>query len=542
MFKVQRLCQRIFIQKQTRRIIACGTSSLGLLFGLQRVVMATNMVDDNQSPVAQLESFGYRFVDGKLQDIETKGPFEFNVYEEKSKNQRRYERIGEIMNQYVYHLLEMEGQLTRLHIPLDASEDDGRGFIFHSEDALKCDRLMIIVHGSGVVRAGQWARRLIINHSLESGTQLPYIKKAMELGYGVIVLNSNQHYDEVNDLPIKYNRSPESHFNYVWREIVSKCKAGDIAIVAHSYGGEITVAGATSNRDLIDRTFAVAFTDSVHYSSSNDRKIKKWMSKHVCNWVGSQLPLDEKLSTRKGDCVRRSAGTPVHEETSWYAFGSVFKFFEEQWEERKQKKQNTKPAPPQKKTKSVEESEDDEEFEILEYPSSEGESEKAKKQKKKKTPPSKSGENQDQNQDNNQSNLQDQDDIQSSLQNEDSIQSNLQNQDDSQSNLHIQDDIKSNLHNQGDNQSSSMNNEANDGGIFYDAEKGESQTEQTPKEPENNVEDMSQDEDEVANGDQRIVVLKDDQAVIDDDGSEPMSQDGVKQQSESSPVVTKAEL
>ena len=47
-------------------------------------------------------------------------------------------------------------------IQLDGNKHEGRGFIFHSEDAFDCDRLMLIVHGSGVVRAGQWARRFDI--------------------------------------------------------------------------------------------------------------------------------------------------------------------------------------------------------------------------------------------------------------------------------------------------------------------------------------------------------------------------------------------
>lgn len=60
---------------------------------------------------------------------------------------------------------------------------------------------MILIHGSGVVRAGQWSRRcvygrgtnkltkyppsppnrLIINDNLDSGTQLPFIKKAIKV-------------------------------------------------------------------------------------------------------------------------------------------------------------------------------------------------------------------------------------------------------------------------------------------------------------------------------------------------------------------------
>ena len=35
-------------------------------------------------------------------------------------------------------------------------------FVFASEDYLtNQDKLLILIHGSGVVRAGQWARRLV---------------------------------------------------------------------------------------------------------------------------------------------------------------------------------------------------------------------------------------------------------------------------------------------------------------------------------------------------------------------------------------------
>ncbi|XDV20269.1 hypothetical protein PO909_025620 [Leuciscus waleckii] len=39
---------------------------------------------------------------------------------------------------------------------------------------------MVLIQGSGVVRAGQWARRLIINEDLNSGTQIPFINRAKE--------------------------------------------------------------------------------------------------------------------------------------------------------------------------------------------------------------------------------------------------------------------------------------------------------------------------------------------------------------------------
>ena len=44
-------------------------------------------------------------------------------------------------------------------LQVDAEENEAKSFFFMSDDALTCDKLMILIHGSGVVRAGQWARR-----------------------------------------------------------------------------------------------------------------------------------------------------------------------------------------------------------------------------------------------------------------------------------------------------------------------------------------------------------------------------------------------
>jgi len=60
--------------------------------------------------------------------------------------------LGEVINEYVYCLLETIGGLKR--VPLKKGS-----FIFVSDDLVKNeDKLMVIIHGSGVVRAGQWAR------------------------------------------------------------------------------------------------------------------------------------------------------------------------------------------------------------------------------------------------------------------------------------------------------------------------------------------------------------------------------------------------
>jgi NADPH:quinone reductase-like Zn-dependent oxidoreductase len=158
--------------------------------------------------------------------------FEFNISDDHSVNQKNYEELGEIIDQHVYELLEKEG-LKRVLVPLDASKD-AASFVFATQHPLEAPKkLLVLIHGSGVVRAGQWARRLIINNSLTVGTQLPYIRKARELGYEVLVTNTNHHTSKL--------RSPEQHINYVFEHIVTPSNAEAIAIVAHSYGGVLTV-------------------------------------------------------------------------------------------------------------------------------------------------------------------------------------------------------------------------------------------------------------------------------------------------------------
>uniref|UniRef100_A0A2K6MMA1 Arb2 domain-containing protein n=1 Tax=Rhinopithecus bieti TaxID=61621 RepID=A0A2K6MMA1_RHIBE len=116
-----------------------------------------------------LEGFEYAFNEkGQLRHIKTGEPFVFNYREDLHRwNQKRYEALGEVCHIYYFNFV-------------DATESEPKSFIFMSEDALtNPQKLMVLIHGSGVVRAGQWARRLIINEDLDSGTQIPFIKRAV---------------------------------------------------------------------------------------------------------------------------------------------------------------------------------------------------------------------------------------------------------------------------------------------------------------------------------------------------------------------------
>ena len=45
------------------------------------------------------------------------------------------------------------------YLQIEANDSEPTTAVFHSPDAFTNEKLVILIHGSGVVRAGQWARR-----------------------------------------------------------------------------------------------------------------------------------------------------------------------------------------------------------------------------------------------------------------------------------------------------------------------------------------------------------------------------------------------
>lgn len=168
----------------------------------------------------------------------TDKPFEFAISPEHAINQKHYEALGDVITEHIYELLEKNG-LHKIYLPTNVPESDAT-FVFATKRDLKdVKKLLILIHGSGVVRAGQWARRLIINQSLNHGTQLPYINRARDSGYDVLVLNTND--NERNGQDIPGHSSPSEHAVTVWSEMIASANIKAIAIVAHSYGGVVTM-------------------------------------------------------------------------------------------------------------------------------------------------------------------------------------------------------------------------------------------------------------------------------------------------------------
>ncbi|XP_041368472.1 cotranscriptional regulator FAM172A homolog isoform X2 [Gigantopelta aegis] len=288
-----------------------------------------------------LEGFGYMFDEqGFLKHKETKEGYQFNAkHNDHTYNQMRYEAMGEMITDYVYKLMEEDTKLKRMYIPVDAPAEEPRSFIFLSENAKTADKLLVLIHGSGAVRAGQWSRKLIINDCLNSGTQLPFIRRGIEEGYGIIVMNPNFNHLSIDGkkIPIRENKSPEEHGVYVWKHFVSKSEAQKIAIVAHSFGGVVTLDMIKKfTEDFVSRVFAIAFTDSVHsvgrFTKEKD-VINTLLVHRAMNFVSSYDPINTRLQCNRNECPCVSAGTAQHERTSWSSFDLVFEFIKKKLDE-----------------------------------------------------------------------------------------------------------------------------------------------------------------------------------------------------------------
>lgn len=209
---------------------------------------------------------------GQLRQVDESGrttdtPFDFNASPDRAYNQARYEAIGEAITEQIYKLLEEMG-LHRIPVPADANANE-TSFVFGTRRTFEdTKKLLILVHGSGVVRAGQWSRSLIINHSIDKGTQFPYIERAIDMGYEVLVTNTNDNNRIVDGrpVPIKGHSTPEEHIRTVWDHLIAPVydSIERIGVVAHSYGGIVTAQLAKSHgHKFLDKCFGIAFTDSV---------------------------------------------------------------------------------------------------------------------------------------------------------------------------------------------------------------------------------------------------------------------------------------
>ncbi|KAM6292088.1 putative protein ARB2BP isoform 1-T3 [Porphyrio hochstetteri] len=302
------------------------------------------------------EQLKYDFnIKGELRHLDTNESFVFNYFKNAHElNHKRYQVLGRLITQYVYELLERVCMLQKSYIPIDATENEPRSFFFMSENALtSSSSLIVLLQDHGVFRAGQWGQRTIVSEGLGRGTQIPFIKMALQRHEGVIVLNPNDNFVDLKNekeklsfyvgekaltsaqpvwrIPKRGSSSPKEHTMYVWDHFISKSAAKNVAFIAHGYGGLVFVDLLVERKqEVMNKVYAVAFIDSVHNAEQqarSDPQTQEWIQKCCRRWVSNRKPLDKAVgSPMKANCPTVSAGTEKYGLAPSCCLPAIFKY------------------------------------------------------------------------------------------------------------------------------------------------------------------------------------------------------------------------
>ncbi|XP_068036999.1 putative protein ARB2BP isoform X2 [Anomalospiza imberbis] len=300
------------------------------------------------------EELKYDFnIKGELRHLDTNESFVFNYNKNgREQNHKRYEVLGHFITQYVYELLERVCMLQKVYIPTDATEDEPRSFFFMSKDALtSSSSLIILLQDRGVFCAGQWGQRAIVSEGLKHGTQIPFIKMALQSHWEVIVLNPNDNFTQLNTekerfsareevltftqsacwIPKRDSSSPEEHSVYVWDHFIAKSAARNVAFIAHGYGGLVFVDLLVQRkREVMNKVCSVAFIDSMHnmqHQSRHDPEIQEWIHKNCREWVSNSKPLNKTVQfLMRANCPTFSAGTEKYGLAPSCCLQPIFKY------------------------------------------------------------------------------------------------------------------------------------------------------------------------------------------------------------------------
>eukprot|EP00286_Rhodomonas_abbreviata_P023474 CAMPEP_0181309438 /NCGR_PEP_ID=MMETSP1101-20121128/12012_1 /TAXON_ID=46948 /ORGANISM="Rhodomonas abbreviata, Strain Caron Lab Isolate" /LENGTH=316 /DNA_ID=CAMNT_0023415919 /DNA_START=86 /DNA_END=1036 /DNA_ORIENTATION=+ len=196
------------------------------------------------------------------------------------------------------------------------------GALWASRSLATCEVLLIIIPGSGSEYPGPWSTISFCREAgTESGSVLPYVRRATENGWGVALLCPNANVDD-DGRPLAGSENPCSHAVSAWDDFLAKCSANTVLMVAHSNGGQAAIGLLCDRKDDLvkgARLKTVALLDSVHKSvPSHDTDVLDFCKTRVVDFVrsrepvGSYRPKPWAASNISGGCRCRSGGHVDH--------------------------------------------------------------------------------------------------------------------------------------------------------------------------------------------------------------------------------------
>ncbi|KAJ0405439.1 hypothetical protein P43SY_005058 [Pythium insidiosum] len=123
-------------------------------------------------------------------------------------------------------------ELREIFIP--NSKAEAKCNIFVSPNYASCPKLCVFLQPGDGMQPGVWSRQIHPKTGFQ-GSMLPYLKTAVQGGYGVVVLNPSTNYCLVNGHRAKvlHSSTPEDHVAYVWKNYIMPNAAQEISFIVY---------------------------------------------------------------------------------------------------------------------------------------------------------------------------------------------------------------------------------------------------------------------------------------------------------------------
>ena len=126
------------------------------------------------------------------------------------------------------------GEYNFIAIPIPQEDVQASTTILVSHDWQTASKLLVIIQNASGSLLGIFSRTLCLDEGLSKGSVLPYVDRAIQQGYAVMILrpNTNSVASEVTTngavssvkIPIQGGETPEAHVMFVWENVIQKAE------------------------------------------------------------------------------------------------------------------------------------------------------------------------------------------------------------------------------------------------------------------------------------------------------------------------------
>lgn len=166
---------------------------------------------------------------------------------------KRYEYLCEILSRMIQRKM-IEYKME--NISVNPGQSSSTIYISKKYDSFQKLLILIQDFGDEDLRAGEWSHCIEIYDSVSKGSQLLYIRQALDSDFAVLVMTPNN--PELRD-----DDSRKAYALSVWKFVNSRTYT-TIAIVAHGNGGRLVTHMYEKDENFIQRVSKIAFIDSKH--------------------------------------------------------------------------------------------------------------------------------------------------------------------------------------------------------------------------------------------------------------------------------------